>query len=158
MPAHQKRTGLMDHFEPSKKDLLQDIRMELFLGKTYKVHCSQWPSPHGIDIAQGIGCGDPAEVPWLINHRCKKIHCLNKCQVFPDTDHTCVVRGLPAHQEVRVILRWEVPQYFLQEPWRELAGSTCSLHTFSKPYGFNVVHVIAIYESSYWIDQNHSII
>jgi hypothetical protein len=46
-----------------------------------------------------------------------------------------------------VILHREVLKNFLQEPCRQLAGSTCSLHTFGKPYGFNVIHVMAIYES-----------
>lgn len=92
-------------------------------GKGHQVHGGLGYPTHGIDAAEGLGGGDPAEGVRVVHHRCKEIHRLDERQILADPVYAGVIGVLQAHHDVFAGGKIEAAESFVQIPWRQLGGS-----------------------------------
>ena len=83
VPTRQRAPGFGHLFGTAAQDLSQHIQIHA-LGEADKIQCRFDLTAHGVDIAQGIGCGDLPEGIGVIDHRREEIHRLHQSNVLGD--------------------------------------------------------------------------
>ena len=89
-----------------------------------EVHRNERLGSHGVHIGQGVGCGDPAPVVGIVDHRREEVGGHHHRTVSVDTHHRRVVAVLQTDDQV--VLRMTDPeagQHPLQLTRRHLAGA-----------------------------------
>ena len=91
MPAQQHRSGFADLVDASLDDLPQDGKIHAFQREPHQIHGGFGLPAHGVDIAQGIGCGNLPEPVRVIHNGREKIHRLDQGQFVGYSIHSCIV-------------------------------------------------------------------
>jgi len=69
-------------------------KIHLFERKAHQIHGRFGNTSHGIDITQGIGCGNLPKPVWIIYDWGEKVHRLDDGNVVGDSIYGCIVRPL----------------------------------------------------------------
>jgi len=102
---HEQGPRLVDRLQPPSQYLLEHAVGQVLLREPDDVHGRQGRPSHGEDVGERVRGRDPAEGLRVVHDGCEEVHGLDEGEVLPHADDTRVVRGLPAHEKIRVVLR-----------------------------------------------------
>ncbi len=80
------------------EDVAQNRRRELLIGEADQIQGSQGFSAHGVDVAEGIGSCNSAEIVWSIDDGGEEIGGQNQGQVVVELVDGRIVRRRAAHE------------------------------------------------------------
>jgi hypothetical protein len=106
MAARDDRSGLAHFFGPAAQNLAQDLH-PVTVGISDQIDREQDIPTHGVDIAQGIGRRDRAELIGIVNDRREEIDRRYDRPFAVDTIDSGIVRLAQADQELRKRFDWE---------------------------------------------------
>ena len=95
-------------------------------GPAHQVEAHDRPGPHGVDVGEGVGGGDPSEVVGVVDDGGEEVGGEDDGQVVADPVDGGVVGGVEPDEEVRVGRRVEAlheAQHRPQFRRRQLAGA-----------------------------------
>ena len=75
---------------------------------------------HGVDIRNGVGCGNLAKQIGIVHNRRKKVHRLDQCRFVVDYIHAGVIAFVKADDQPRVCPCLEILQQLGQRPCAHL--------------------------------------
>ena len=124
--AHQTASGLSHLLRAPLQDASQNVQIHL-VRKADDVQRSPDVAAHGVDVAQGIGCGDLAENVGVLHHGREEIQRLNDRHIRRQAVDRAVVPTVKAHQQFRVArsLR-KLFQHPLQHAGAQLGGASAA--------------------------------
>ena len=79
---------------------------------------------HGIDVGEGVGGGDGAELEGVIDDGGEEVDGLNEGAVGRQLENTRIIGGIKADKNPRMIRTRERGERLRQDPWREFGRST----------------------------------
>jgi hypothetical protein len=118
----------VDLVQAAGQDGLEDILRHGSARVADDIERGEGSPPHGIDVAQRVGRGDLPKGIRIIDDGGEKIQRLDEGDLLRQAVDPGIVRGFYSHQEIRVGPDREARQDFLQDPRRNLGGSTGSPH------------------------------
>ena len=110
--------------EAAAQDVGQDLQGDAALREARDVERRLRLAPHGVDIGEGVGGRDRAELEGVVDDGREEVHRLHERQVGRDAEHPGVVGGRGADQQIRVHHRRERAEDLRQVRRTQLAGST----------------------------------
>ena len=125
MATGQHRTGLLDLLQATPHYFGQDPDVQL-LRPDHDVQRRQRPAAHGVDIRQGVGGGDAAEPPGVVNDGREEVQGLDQGPVAVHLVDAGVLVAHRPHQQVRVAMVTELMENLPEAPRRQLGGSTAT--------------------------------
>ena len=109
---------------PAGQDRAQDLGAEPLDRERHDVQTGQRPSPHRVDVAEGVGRGDPAEVVRVVDDGREKVDRLDQGQIVAEAVDPGVVAGGVADQNVGVRDGWQAAQDLRQVGGADFTRST----------------------------------
>jgi hypothetical protein len=106
VPAGYDRTGLGDFFGPAAQNLAQDLYAKV-VRKGDQIDGKKYPPAHGVNIGQGVGGRDRAEVVGIINNRREEIGRGDNRLFFIQAKYGRIICAIQTDQEVRIIGRFK---------------------------------------------------
>ncbi len=131
VPAHNEASCLGGLGVPAPQHLRQH-RLVQRGRETHDVQGQQGLAPHGVDVAQGVGGGNGAELDGVVGNGREKVHSEDQRRLVVQAIDGGIVPGLNAHQEVRVGHGGQPAQDLDQVLNAELGGSTGAVGQFGQ--------------------------
>ena len=100
--AHQRNAGFFHLVYPALEHVFQDGYVQLFYREADYVHGGQGLAAHGIDIAQGVGDGNLAEVVGVIDNGREEIDGLDDSQVIAQLVNAGIIQAFHASNHVLI--------------------------------------------------------
>ena len=100
--AQKDRPRLLDRRESSSEDLAELVLGDPLPRETADVQAGDGPPPHGVDVAQGVGGGDPSEIERIVDDRRDEVEGLHEGEPVGETEHSRVVRSVETDEHVRI--------------------------------------------------------
>ncbi len=114
-------------------DLVQDPLREKRSGKAHEIEDKERPGPHRIDVGEGIGRGDPAEVVRIVDDGREEIGGHDQRTIIGETVYRSVVSGDVADQDIRIFDGEHVTQNLRQLGHAEFTRSTGAMTELGQP-------------------------
>ena len=97
---------------------------------------------HGIDIRDGIGCSNLAEVIGIINDRREKIYRLDDSFFAVEAYHCSIVDPMEIDDNALIFRYRQLTQNLSQVFWTELTGSAGAVRELCEPFGHCPCHMV----------------
>ena len=117
------RAGFGRLLGAASHDLFRDSFAQQTAGERQQVQHEQGPAAHGVDVRQGVGGGDAAEVAGVVHHRRKEVQRHDQRPVRGDPVDGGVVHGRRVHEDSGVVHGQKGTQDLRQLGLAELARS-----------------------------------
>jgi len=125
--AENGNTGLTAFVLGALENLLQHSNGQTDGGEADDIQGKQRGSSHGVDVAEGVGGGNGAEVIRIIDDGGEKIRCENHRRVVVQPIDRRIVSGFHTHHYGRILGDGQVGQHFFQVLRPDFAGATQAL-------------------------------
>jgi hypothetical protein len=102
VPAHEEHARLPHLVQSAPEDLPEDCFVQSAHGEADDVQGRQGAPAHGVDVAQGVRCGDLPEGVWIVDDGREEVHRLDDRQVLPELIHPRVLAVFHAHNQARM--------------------------------------------------------
>ena len=138
MPTNYQTLGFGALFISSLQHLAQDLLVQGYR-EADDVQRKQGFPPHGVNIAEGVGGGDGAEVEGIIGNGREEVHGRDESGLGVQPKNGSVVPRLSPHQQVGMSNYRHMFQDLAQVLETKLGGSTSAMGHFSQPQ-FTALH------------------
>ncbi len=140
MAAGDRDAGAGADFGPALQDAAHHLRRDLAERHAEDGQRHDRPAAHGVDVGDGVGGGDAAEVPGVVHDRHEEVRRGDHAGVAVQPVDRRVVAGLRADQQVGEGRRDRLAgQQLLQHRRRELAPASAAMRQAGQP-DFSYVH------------------
>ena len=102
--ADDRTSGLGGNRRPATQNLDQHLGSELLQRERHQVQGADRGCGHRVDVGQGVGGRDAAEVERVVDDRGEEIDCLDERQVVCEPIYAGVVGGLERDQHVWIVV------------------------------------------------------
>ena len=128
MPADQYYPGLVHLVNAAFEHVPEDGDIHGFLGKADDIQSRQGLAAHGVNVAQGIGDGNLAELIGIVDDWREEIDRLDDSQVFGKLIYAGVLRSLHSGDEIGVGTEGQAGQRLGEVTRTYLASSTRAMN------------------------------
>jgi hypothetical protein len=97
-------TGFRDLAESPCHDLMQNLRLQLLGREHGQVEAGDGSPSHGVDVADGIGCGDLAEGERIIHRRSDEICGRDQGDLVREAIDPRIVARFVANKEIGILV------------------------------------------------------
>ena len=113
MAAGDDDAGLIGFLVAAAQHLVDHLLGHL-RGHGHDIECDLWGGAHGVNIADGVCCGDLPEHVGIIHNGREEIQRLHNGQIIAYLINGGVVAGIVAHQQVFILYRGDALQDLAQ--------------------------------------------
>ena len=138
--AEERHGGLGRRIGTAAQDLAQDLHGQLAHREAHQVEREEGAGPHGPDVGEGVGGGDPAEEEGVVHHRGEEVDRLDDGLLGADPVDGRVVAGLEADEDLGIVRAREAAQDLRQIRRADLAGSTRPVAQLGEPHLVSAGH------------------
>lgn len=138
MTAGNRNSSLRTYLGTSAQHLADDLDRQAFKRHSDHGKSKDRLRPHGIDVGQGIGCGNAAKIMWIVDDGSEKISRRHNRLLFVELIHRCIIRRISTHEQG---CRHHSGWYFSKQPGqhgrRDFAATASAMGEFSQ---FDRIH------------------
>ena len=139
MPASNRGAGFAADAAAAFDNLADDFRWQLVDRHADEGQRQDRLAAHGIDVGQGVGGGDAAEIARIVDHRGEEVGGGDQCLRVVEAVDGGVVRGFDAdHQFGRNQAAVDVLQDVVQNGRRDLAAAAAAMGKLGQAQGERV--------------------
>ena len=132
MPANQDNPGLVHLVHTAPKDIREHGKFHGGIGKTNDIKSRDGSAAHGVNIAQGVGHGYPAELIGIVDDWREEINRLHDCQVFGKLIYAGILGALHTGNEIGIGPEGEAGQRLGEVTRTYLTSSTGAVNRLGK--------------------------
>ncbi len=128
MPSGDRYPGRLAYRSAAREDCAHGLERQLVERYSEDRERHDRPAAHRVNIGDGVGRRDPAEIVRIVDDRHEEIGCGDDAVVIVEPPHRGVVAGLDPDEELRIRLRRGVPaEKLLQHGGGELTAAAAAM-------------------------------